>query len=409
MATKTKTSSILALEILQQQDHGKINTIEKRRSDLTKHFRSLDAEGRKQLCSSATEIISERFAAGYTPDEVLWVFLGAIAAERDWHTLATLIDTIACKTTNSEIHREVAISLLELADNELVEQGSTKRLPVGPTALVMLTEMGLTLAARAGHSKLDPSVAAVVEYITSNLLARSNLSNNAMRLSLIHYLTRCPINGNSTHQLTRIINRFGHNLLEDMMLACFEDKKRSNAAFHFLVKHLNAFFTSSPSLAEMSLGVLKHYMLRFPDEFPAFLSSYCKQIDRAPLALAVTTRCLALLMVNAAEVGRKTLTQSIGTILKEHLEYFETISERAFHEQLHVAIQLTKPAINMSPSTSAIVEAFVDDATRMLLPKNQAGASSPLGRKAKKPVLVSKAARYGEEPTPLESLLALAS
>lgn len=412
MTVKSSTSSILALEVLQQEDLAKAAPLERRRSEFTKHYRALPTAERKKLCIHAVDLIADRFANEVPSDDVLWIFLGATATERDWDTLSHLIDTIVQKVSNSDLHREISLCLLDFADNDQGENAARQRVPIGPTALVMLTEMGLALASRAGKSKLDRNVAAVVEYITSNLLARSNVSNNAMRLSLIHYLARCPLNSNSTPQLTRVINRFGHTLLEDLMESCFVDKKRSNAAFHFLLQHLKAFFTSSPALAEMSMDVLKHYMLRFPDEFPGFISGYCARVSRDPMNVAVATRCVTLLMINASEIGRRPLTMSLASTLLEFLSGLGDTNDAAIdhREQIHVALQLAIPVQEKHTAKDSSLGFFVDEATRLLNKKTHTGAPPPTpGRRPHKPHLSRKAVRFGEEPSPLDSILALAS
>jgi DNA-directed RNA polymerase subunit F len=411
MTTKLQNGRTAAIKILEQFEPIKGNTLDKRRADFVKIFKAMSSADRRLTCLSVVDIANARFASGYTPDDVLWVFLSALAAEQDSESMAAFLEFLIDKTRNSDAIREVAISLLELADNEFVNT-ATKRLPVGPTALVMLTEMGLMLAARVGRSKLDPNIADVVEYITSSLLARSNVTNTSMRLSLVHFLSRCPINTNSPQQLARIINRFGHTLLEDLTQACFEDKKRSNAAFHFLVQHLNVFFVASPALAEMSIDVLRHAMLRFPEEFPSFLSSYCQLVNREPLNLSITTRCVTILLQSAIEVGRKSLAQSLSMILLEHLEQFKTISADMHREQVNDCLQIARASAHQNSSIADVLENFAENAIQSLQPaskSNKTVVSFASKQKAAKIGHKWKSVKFGQEPSPLESILALAS
>lgn len=411
MTTKTQNGRIAGIKILEQFEPIKGNTLDKRRSEFVKIFKAMSSADRHLTCSAVVDITNARFASGYTPDDVLWMFLSALAAEQDSESMSAFLKFLTDKTRNSDALREVAISLLELADNEIVNN-EANRLPVGPTALVMLTEMGLALAARDGKSKLDPDVEAVVEYITSSLLARSNITDTSMRLSLIHFLSRRPVNANSSKQLTRIINRFGHTLLEDLTQACFEDKKRSNAAFYFLVQHLNVFFIASPTLAEMSIDVLRHTMLRFPEEFPSFLSSYCKLVDREPLNLSITTRCVTILLQSAIEVGRKSLAQSLSAILLEHLAQFKTISLDMHRAQVNDCLIIARTSAQHSSSIADVLENFTENALQTLQPEsksNKAVVEIASKQKAAKTSYKWKSIKFGQEPTPLESILALAS
>lgn len=411
MIAKAQQGRISAIKILEQFEAARGNTLDKRRSDFVKVFKNMGSDDRLQTCSAAVDIMNSRFAAGFTPDDVLWVLLSALASEQDWKSMSSLLNILTEKMRNSDAIREVAISLLELADNEFVGTGA-KRSQVGPTALVMLTEMGLMLAAGGSKSSLDPDVAAVVEYITSSLLARSNITDTSMRLSLIHFLSQCPINTNSPQQLTRIINRFGQTLLTDLTQACFLDKRRSNAAFYFLVQHLNVFFASSPTLAEMSIDVLRHTMLRFPEEFPSFLSNYCKLVVREPLTLSITTRCVTVLFQSAVEVGRKSLAQSLAMILLEHLQQFKDISSEMHRQQVMDCLKIVNPSSHSNSSIVDVLANFSDVALQSLQDSSKTSGvvvSMAARQKAAKVGLKSKAVKFGPEPTPLESILALAS
>ena len=125
------------------------------------------------------------------------------------------------------------MAMLHLSDVELADHKGKNT--IGHAILVLVTELGLMIAENAKNSSLDPQGASfVVEYVTTSLLARSNLNSNAIRVSLLHYLSRCPLNSNTSSQLNRVISRFGQSLLDDLLQAFFEQKKRGNAAFFFL-------------------------------------------------------------------------------------------------------------------------------------------------------------------------------
>lgn len=377
-----------------------------------RQFRMLGTDERKELCRLSTELLKQRFNEGQSPDDILLVLTHGLASERDWDSSSAFLDSLLKTITASESLRDVVISLLDIADNELTEERG--RIPVGQTALVLLTELGFLLANRSGGSGLDyRGTSSVVEYITSSLLARSNVNDNAMRIALIHYLARCPMNQSTTQQLNRVISRFGQSLLDDLLKAYFEDKKRGNAAFHFLLQYLNVFLVQSPSLAEMSHDVLKHYMLKHPDDFPAFLSSYCERIPREEARLAATTRHVALLMRAAIEISKRPLAEAIAGILVNHVAIFRDISPEHLEAQVQLARQIARSSLAKASSVAVPLVALFEQMTQELL-DDTSGTNSkviPIGRgkKIRKPKATPRSSRIGAEPSPLETMLSLAS
>ena len=375
-----------------------------RRLAFMKLYKGFDAEARKMLCDKSAEMLKERFHNAQRLEGMLTLLASGFAAERDWESAIVFLNSVLDKSSDAEFFRELALVLLEISDNQLTDKHH--RIPVGQTILVLLTEFGLLLAGRSGQSALDRDAVRVVEYITTNLLARSNMNNNAMRISLVHYLASCPLTNQGTMQLNRVISRFGQSLLDDMLTAYFEDKRKGNAAFFFLVEHLNSFFAASPALAEMSHNVLKHFMLKFPGEFPPFLASYSDFVAREETSLRLAAKHMALLFRAAHDVSQKALAETIGKILLKHLSLFADVSDALLNEQIELVSKiLLGPSKNIQ---NAMFELFLKDVAA--LSRKAADAKVvPLAKIRKSKETVVKPAKIGEKPSPLEAMLALAS
>lgn len=398
-----------ALKELTEADITRQNS-DAKRILFVKIYKQFDAFQRQAVCELAAALLKDKFAEGARLESIVHLLASSFASERDWHSARHFLLALVESSSDAEFYRELSLLLLEITDNELSEKGTKHSL--AQTTLVLLTELGLLLAAREGQSALDHrDIGRVVEYITTNLLARSNINNNAMRISLVHYLSRCPLSNQGTNQLNRVISRFGQSLLDDMLQAFFEDKRKGNAAFYFLVEHLNSFFSATPALAEMSHNVLKHYMLKFPNEFPLFLASYSEWMRREDAALKLAATHISLLFRAAVDVSQRQLAENIGKILIKHLTVFRDVSKDLLSEQVQLAVQIVANGPQIKGQRSPAIEDFLKEA-KTLLDQSAAHDSSkvlPLSkvRKSKDPQI--KFAKIGEKPSPLESMLQLAS
>jgi hypothetical protein len=378
-----------------------------RRLAFSKLYKQLPQAERVRLCEEAALVLKEKFDADQRLESALYMFAAAIASERDWDSANSLLRAVLERATGAEFLRELSLILLEIADNEMSDKPA--RVPLAQTILVLLTELGLQLAARVGTLGLDTrETGRVVEYITTNLLARSNVNNMAMRIALVHYLANCPLNSQASLQLNRVISRFGQSLLDDMLTAFFEDKRKGNAAFFFLVEHLNAFFMASPALAEMSQNVLKHYMLKHPDEFPLFLASFCEFVSKDEGTLTNATKHITLLLKAAADVGQKPLVDAIGRILVRHLNVFRDASLDMLRGQVDSVISIL--TVQGKVARHAMLEDPLRDVRALAnqpAPESAQAKLLTLARKRGRETPI-KFAKVGEKPSPLEQMLQLA-
>lgn len=380
---------------------------EPRKHPLVKAHRFLDSQGRMEISHAAAEQIYQHFQANQRIDQAIYLMCICVAAERHWDSAHEFLVATLALSSDISFFREIAIALLDIADIEL--SGPTTKLPLAETCLVLLTEYGLMLANHQGRSSLDhKGVSSVVEYISTSLLARSNINNTAMRISLVHFLAHCGENRHATLQLNRVISRFGHSLLEDLLRAFFDDKKKGNAAFFFLVEHLQYFFAASPALATMSHDVLKHHMLKYPNEFPSFIASYSDWAPQDADSAVLSTRHIALLYRAAIDVYQRPLAEALGRVLLKHL----TMVKGTDSGQLRVQIEAVNEILGSPPIAAGPRQLLVSEFMLSLL------ALGGDARAAQRVISLSRAkrgkdsqvklAKVGEKPSPLESMIQLA-
>jgi hypothetical protein len=407
---KTKTDAASAKQValaeLSQPTQKAIS--DPRKHPMVKAFRLLSDAERADLAAHAATELHRRFHEGQRIDVIFYLICCCVASERHWDTAHRFLECILEQSGDPNLFREIALSLLEISDSEI--SGPSSRLPLAETALVLLTEYGLMLANQEGRSSLDHKGAShVVEYISTSLLARSNVNSTAMRISLIHFLTRCKPEKQSTIQLHRVISRFGNTLLEDLLRAFFDDKKKVNAAFFFLVEHLHAFLSASPSLATMTHDVLKHHMLKYPAEFPSFLASYCEWAPKDRESLTLAMRHIALLYKSALDVNQRPLSEAMSRVLIKVLEDIRGNDPEALAEHLTMTLNLIGAGQATTPNRQMMLQDVVLELQALGGDLRAAQRVISMSRAKRSKDQMLKPAKVGDKPSPLESMLQLAS
>jgi hypothetical protein len=166
---------------------------------------------------------------------------------------------------------------------------------------------------------------ALFDFITSNLLARSNVNSNAMRIGIANYLFEHKSLLKAERQ--RILGRFGRTLLNHVFQNYFSfDAKESKKAFDFLKKHLYEFLGGSAVLADLTNAVLQLQMRTHKDKFFEFLKTYIhsewNSIRKDSAFARSFTIHLAFLTQKTCDMDDKKLIHPMFEILVKHLDSF---------------------------------------------------------------------------------------
>jgi hypothetical protein len=368
-------------------------------------FKCSSSESREKIVQHAAIRIRFHYDNQKHLEGTIWLVSAALAHERDWDSSIYFLKSLLELSQDADFYREIAMAMLNLADIEISD--SKSKSTTGQAVLVLLTEFGLMVAERASKGGLDPQGASrVVEYVTTSLLARSNVNSNAIRVSLLHYLSRRPITSSTSSQLNRVISRFGQSLLDDLLNAFFEHKKRGNVAFFFLAEHLSTFFSAAPALAEMSHSVLRHYMLKYPDDFPAFMASFSEWVSREHQSLSMTAQHIALLIRSAALVSQKQLAENLCSVLQKHLRLFAEVSTEMLQDEISsIELILKGP----KPTKNPLIDTIISNLQGMLSANVKKGSRVVPLAKIRKTKEHIKPSRVGTKPSPLETMIVLAS
>jgi hypothetical protein len=344
-------------EVLQplKENISVANLSEMRSNPFYKLFKSLGLEGRIQLMGSFSEVMLERFSQKKPFSDLTLLIVAVVSMEPDWESSLELLKKISQEAKSIDFLKDFAINLVDIADHEI--NSKNHKIPLAQCALVLLTEFGLHIADSSGKNTLPPKeLSHIVEFITTSLLARSNINHSAVRVALVHYLASFPISHKSSLQLNRVISRFGQTLLDELLRAFFEDKRKGNAAFFYLVEHLNCFFSSSPALAEMSHGTLKHYMFKYSEDFHLFLESYVECMKKSLEVSMNATKHITLLALASTALSQSTLTSQIGQIIFNHIKGTRNVSVEIF--QQHIMLFKNIIGKNEHPNIAPIIKSM---------------------------------------------------
>ena len=210
---------------------------------------SLKNIGNRLLCEKDIESILVWNA--YATNEAA---LGAFIAE-----VLSAPNAVAIAGQFSEI--ALTADLTDLThDRELLSQ-----------AVVITCEMGLTAhQIRQQEPQALPNAGEIITHITTYLMSVSNLSDNIIRLALLHYFGVVSEDSADKKLYNRIINRFGHSILTHLFTLLF-NKRTEAVALQYLLRNVPLLFTADSNSQQIVHEVLKYYMLKKTDRFCIFL------------------------------------------------------------------------------------------------------------------------------------------
>lgn len=257
--------------------------------------------------------------------------------KNNWELDLYLLDCLSFGYVTNDFLLNICDSLFEIIDDEISQSADKQHSEssVLGACLALLTEISKRISQKEitlHETAIGASSASLVDHITSNMLARSNLNNNTMRLGIMHYLSKVkPL---SQIEWQRVTSRFGQSLLEHVFQTYFAFGTGSQNAFHFLSQHLGKFLCSSPALAEMTGAVLQNQMLKNPDEFPNFMQKY---IDFALTKDGknfdfLRSLCihLSFLTKTACDVNQKKIFDPMFKVLTRFLSFFDDSKQEVY-------------------------------------------------------------------------------
>ena len=306
---------------------GKFTDKETNKTLPYKLFRSLDHHEKDMIVRNFAELIRHHFFHNADFKTQIFRFSELFGSEKDWEHLHLFLDYIFFGPINIDLLTKLSEKIFQLIDEECQNEMSTTH--ITGTGLALLTEIGVKAnkSLESAHDAARIKHINFIEYLTSNMLARSNVNNETMRIGLVYYFSK--VEPMSKVNIQKILSRFGQSLLEHVLQIYFSHTKKSELAFYFIIEHLDNFIFSSPALAEMSNSVLQNQMFKHPQEFPLLLKKYIsykeKNINYNEARSLIIH--LSFLLKATCEVNQKNLIDSILEITFNYIYTFETKSK----------------------------------------------------------------------------------
>ncbi|WP_186647627.1 hypothetical protein [Fluviispira vulneris] len=280
-------------------------------------YNSLTIDQKNKLIEFTASQLKNKFDLEEPIYDQLFSFCLISSFEKEFQHNNKLINILMEDLSNMHLLDKICQTLFSIMDHEY-DFASNNSL-IAAHSLAFIIELGIRL--NKFHSKNEfnsEHTQHVIKYITSNLLARSNINNEEMRIGLVYYLSR--IDTKPQLYLQKILSRFGESLLESVFNKYFMNPEKNKTALYFLKEHLSVFLGGSAFIAEMTQSVLQAQMLKNPDEFIKLLTQFLK----APLNelddYKNITIHVSFLLKKAFAINHSKLINSLMDIILDHLE-----------------------------------------------------------------------------------------
>jgi hypothetical protein len=315
----------LILSFINQETNSQSKQISKSKKyiQLPKAYKFLDSTDKDKIVRYTAELIRKNYFKNIDFKSQLYKFAFLFGSEKDWGHINMFLESILIGSINIDFVNKICKSIFTIIDDEY-----SKDIPsssILATSLALITEIGakakLEADKESGANKFK--ILYFIDYLTSNMIARSNINNETIRVGLVYYFSRVePL---SHINIQKILSRFGQSLLEHVLQTYFCNNKKSDLAFYFIVEHLDEFIFSTPGLAEMSNSVLQNQMLKHPEEFPLLIKKYIsfKMKNLSYMNANSFIIHLSFLLREACEINQKTLIDSMLEVTFSFIYLFE--------------------------------------------------------------------------------------
>ncbi|BBH54028.1 hypothetical protein [Fluviispira sanaruensis] len=280
-------------------------------------YNSLTFDQKNKLIEFTASQLQNKFTLEEPIYDQLFSFCLISSFEKEFQHNNKLIDLLLEEVSNMHFIEKICQTLFSIMDHEY--DFSSNNSLIAAHSLALIIELGIKLDKFHLKNEFNSEhTQHVIKYITSNLLARSNVNNEEIRIGLVYYLTR--IDTKPQLYLQKILSRFGESLLESVFNKYFMNPERNKTAFYFLKEHLTVFLGGSAFIAEMTQSVLQAQMLKNPDEFIKLLNQFLKSPLNDQDDYKNITIHVSFLLKKAFAINHAKLTTSLMDIILNHLE-----------------------------------------------------------------------------------------
>ena len=254
------------------------------------------------------------------PGEIMASFIGLMSQKLDEGRFKNFLDAAWSTGCGPERISRVFVDGVIAWEKHKIDRQPDRQFAL---AVAMTCELGVFLIQKLHDQsgwtpeKTDDSL----QSVTSYLFSLSNLQNSCVRLSLIRYFGVLSAYQVDHSQLSRIMGRFGHSMLYQL-LVLLNDKKSSGYAFSYLLENIPFYFMPEGAHQKMVHETFNNYMLKQPEVLTAFLKKLAKNLKKSDEKYQAACRevfCthLGALLRTASDINRKSLIWEILSAIEE--------------------------------------------------------------------------------------------
>ena len=215
---------------------------------------------------------------------------------------------------SEEGHDHAARTLVEIAlTSEVAENSHDEELYSMAVALVC--ELGIAIRELEHRSPNSfKNAREVSDHITTYLLSVSNNNNTCIRLSLLHYFGFTSSKDSDKSAFNRVMNRFGHTVLDHLFSSLF-NKKSEAISLQYLLENLPYVLESDAHCQRILHETFKYYMLKKPERFALFIQTFTENLythdSTSHHARRVMLQHIGALFKVVSEVNHKVLAREL--------------------------------------------------------------------------------------------------
>ena len=221
-----------------------------------------------------------------------------------------------------EGHDQACRTLVEIAlTSEVAENSHDEELY--SMAVALICELGIAI--KEFESRTPGSFTnahEVLDHITTYLLSVSNNNNTCIRLSLLHYFGYNSVQKSDKSAFNRVMNRFGHTVLDHLFSSLF-NKKSEAISLQYLLENLPYVLESDSHCQRILHETFKYYMLKKPERFALFIQTFTENLfehkNTSNNARRVMLQHIGALFKVVSEVNHKVLAREL-LIAMQHFE-----------------------------------------------------------------------------------------
>ena len=161
----------------------------KRQENLLLQYNSLTREQKYYLAKFTSDIIISKYLNNEKFNEYMFSYCLFSSTEEDWHYSKKLIENLFNKIYDENFIRKICENLFEIVDQEFSIENNERN--IAANCLALIVDIGISIFEKNSKNESSKnSHDTIVEYITSNLLARGNINNIEIRIAIVYYLSR---------------------------------------------------------------------------------------------------------------------------------------------------------------------------------------------------------------------------